>query len=462
MYEVVTPWRPSKGAIAQMAKLPVSASPGDSETGPLQGSSRMRATWYWHEDTSRLSSHNPNMIKAPAWVQYAGSVATELEAAMTKFQHDPARFRYHNTDLTDRISTTGTEAKAHGEGTGCKYKIDFQRMLQVNMTSGYERPVLREMSVIEPTVIQLDSAKAPTLGKPARLNSDDSVHDDDTNLADQPLLELMNGQLIQVQKRRSDGVWYGSVLFATGSAKRTMNKAGWFPMQHLAEASTAMVSTFRASLGSAGAAQLAPPPTWADQVNQTSVAKFPVSLTSREGQALSAKFMSTMRSSRVSIRSITRIQNVSMWQSYAVKRIGVMKRDTGTQYDSSRLERVYLFHGTSQDTADKIMQQGFNRSFCGKNATAYGKGVYFARDAAYSSSRTYSVPDSRGVQRMFMVRVTVGEFCRGNSGQIAPDVLDPSTNTLYDTTVDNLHDPSIFVTYHDAQAYPEYMIEFTS
>jgi hypothetical protein len=33
--------------------------------------------------------------------------------------------------------------------------------------------------------------------------------------------------------------------------------------------------------------------------------------------------------------------------------------------------------------------QGFNRSFAGQNATAYGKGVYFAVNASYSAGSTY-------------------------------------------------------------------------
>lgn len=37
---------------------------------------------------------------------------------------------------------------------------------------------------------------------------------------------------------------------------------------------------------------------------------------------------------------------------------------------------------------------------------------------------------------------------------------DPATHSLYDTTVDALTNPSIYVTYHDAQAYPEYLITF--
>ena len=48
--------------------------------------------------------------------------------------------------------------------------------------------------------------------------------------------------------------------------------------------------------------------------------------------------------------------------------------------------------GTNVEVVQKLMQQGFNRSFCGKNATVYGKGVYFARDAEYSAHAIYAVP----------------------------------------------------------------------
>ena len=51
------------------------------------------------------------------------------------------------------------------------------------------------------------------------------------------------------------------------------------------------------------------------------------------------------------------------------------------------------------------MQQGFNRSFCGKHNTLYGKGVYFARDASYSTYPLYCTPDAKDIQTVFLVRV---------------------------------------------------------
>ena len=141
-------------------------------------------------------------------------------------------------------------------------------------------------------------------------------------------------------------------------------------------------------------------------------------------------------------------------------RQSVLEREAGdnTSAVEARFERRWLFHGTEEGTVDKIIQQGFNRSFCGKNMTKYGKGVYFARDASYSSSPQYSVPNALGMQHMFLCRVVVGEYCKGVKDALTPAVRDGSL--LFDTTVDKMANPSIYVTYNDAQAYPEYLVRF--
>ena len=61
---------------------------------------------------------------------------------------------------------------------------------------------------------------------------------------------------------------------------------------------------------------------------------------------------------------------------------------------------------------------------------------------------------------MLACSVVVGEFCRGKKDARTPDLRDATKNILYDSTVDTLSNPSIYVTYHDAQAYPEYLIVF--
>ena len=106
-------------------------------------------------------------------------------------------------------------------------------------------------------------------------------------------------------------------------------------------------------------------------------------------------FMSTMANQNIEIVRVDRVQNLAMWQSYVVKRQTICNREKGTPGDEklidddallARVERRWLWHGTKSDLLEKILQQGFNRSFCGRNATVFGKGVYFARDASYSAS----------------------------------------------------------------------------
>ena len=181
---------------------------------------------------------------------------------------------------------------------------------------------------------------------------------------------------------------------------------------------------------------------------------------SKEQEAVVAAFLETMPANQVvSVVKVERVQNSTLWEQYAAKRRTMMQR----QGAKDRYERWWLFHGTGEDTVLKIVAQGFNRNFgfkeINENAlTMYGKGVYFAVDASYSSSHRYSKPNGAGEQQMFACRVLVGEYCQGKQDQPTPDVRHGTD--LYDSTVDDVNKPEIFVAYHDAQAYPEYLITF--
>lgn len=92
---------------------------------------------------------------------------------------------------------------------------------------------------------------------------------------------------------------------------------------------------------------------------------------------------------------------------------------------------------------------------------AFGKGTYFAVNANYSASDTYSSPDPRGRKHMYYVRVLTGKYTQGNSSLIVPPSRDPQNPTdQYDTVTDNAKNPTIFVVFYDYQAYPEYLITF--
>ena len=167
-----------------------------------------------------------------------------------------------------------------------------------------------------------------------------------------------------------------------------------------------------------------------------------------------AIFHTTCRKDEWLIVKVERVQNLQQWQLYQAHKVMVESRRHGNDANEKR-----LFHGTERDTIPKINRNSFNRSFCGKNATAYGKGVYFAVDASYSIDDTYSRPDSQGNKYMYLARVVVGDFCVGNDTMKVPPPLPGTSNLLlYDSTVNRLDQPAMHVIYHDAQAYPEYLI----
>ena len=89
-------------------------------------------------------------------------------------------------------------------------------------------------------------------------------------------------------------------------------------------------------------------------------------------------------------------------------------------------------------------------------ATAYGVGVYFATASSYSTG--YTSQDSSGTRHMIQARVLVGEYTTGNSGMRALPVR--SGTRTYDSAVNSTSNPTMYIIFHDAQAYPEYIISF--
>uniref|UniRef100_A0A8C5MXR2 Poly [ADP-ribose] polymerase n=1 Tax=Leptobrachium leishanense TaxID=445787 RepID=A0A8C5MXR2_9ANUR len=153
---------------------------------------------------------------------------------------------------------------------------------------------------------------------------------------------------------------------------------------------------------------------------------------------------------------IKRIQNVGLWQKYSFNKFIVDQ-----QYPGQKNEK-HLYHGTDYSTAEKISLHGFNRAFCGKHGVSYGKGTYFAKDASYSCDDRYSVKDQNGEKHVYQAAVITGKWCQSDPIYVEPPPTAEDPKVLYNTTVDNVKYPTIFVVYHDNCVYPEYMITFTS
>ncbi|XP_026707999.1 poly [ADP-ribose] polymerase 14-like [Athene cunicularia] len=156
------------------------------------------------------------------------------------------------------------------------------------------------------------------------------------------------------------------------------------------------------------------------------------------------------------IEKIERIQNLFLWQTYQIKKTSLC-----TKNKNQDIEKL-LFHGTSASSLTTINCSGFNRGFAGKNAAVIGNGTYFAVDASYSAQDTYAIPDMNGRKYMYLARVLTGQYCVGRQGLITPPPKNPADPTdLYDSVVDDVTNPTMFVIFNDIQAYPQYLITFT-
>lgn len=481
------------------------SEPGSVETNHVQ----VAASWYWQEDSEHIAQHNPTDVLQPGnWVSYAGSVCTELEAGYTSFVnagsstnvHIPQRTR--SIEVSDRIGSTGTEQKAHNQQTGMVFLIDYEAMTQTNASSNFVRKIQRVTDLEKdggkrgpgsPTPVQSQGEMAKRGGRrsaaaktkeaaaaaAARTRKavacTTGVHNSKlmslpSDIADQDSLILRERQLLQVSKQRPDGWAFGTVVYDEVDrpplgVPGLSTQAGWFPLDMTTVANSQQLKALQEKMGGEAADALALPPTWSPMRDSMTadMVELPEGVEKSRVQEYFLSKLGNYRSHARVVR-VKRVQNVSMWQSYAVKRRLVVEREERSMGKAdagdtlSTIERAWLFHGTTEDIMPKITQQGFNRSFCGRNATMFGKGVYFARDSEYSARPQYAEPNAAGVQHMFLVRVVVGEYCMGVRDALTPEVR--TGHLLYDSTVNDMHNPSIFVTYHDAQAYPEYMVEF--
>ncbi|XP_023192014.1 poly [ADP-ribose] polymerase 14-like isoform X2 [Xiphophorus maculatus] len=154
------------------------------------------------------------------------------------------------------------------------------------------------------------------------------------------------------------------------------------------------------------------------------------------------------------VTKIERIQNPGLWKSLQIKKQEMELRNNHQNNDKR------LFHGTTEDTVPIINESGFNRSYAGKNAACYGNGSYFAVKADYSAQDMYSRPNANGEKFMYVCRVLTGDYTKGKPEMVAPPTKGGSGVHMYDSVVDDMATPSMFVVFHDTQAYPEYLINF--
>ncbi|CAH2247340.1 TCDD-inducible poly [ADP-ribose] polymerase [Pelobates cultripes] len=199
------------------------------------------------------------------------------------------------------------------------------------------------------------------------------------------------------------------------------------------------------------------PETWIPMDSAQEFIQVPMSKEDKSYRTVYALFHKSVPETKFQIVKILRVQNLFLWEKYKRKKEFMTRKMTGL--DKIMNER-HLFHGTSQDVVDGICKHNFDPRVCGKHATMFGQGSYFARKASYSHS--FSKRSPKGVHYMFLAKVLTGRYVVGNHTMRRPPPLNPAsiTSDLYDSCVDNFFDPQIFVIFNDDQSYPYFIIQY--
>ncbi|XP_034267475.1 uncharacterized protein LOC117662262 [Pantherophis guttatus] len=188
-------------------------------------------------------------------------------------------------------------------------------------------------------------------------------------------------------------------------------------------------------------------PFW-EAMDECLVKKVELQSYSKEYQDVMRNFNKTAGNYKV-VR-VERIQNRYLWVSYCWKKSWMEKRNPeGTQNE------LILYHGTVPENCSSVCEIGFKNAF--RKQCIYGQGIYFS--AVAGRSVFYAKPDHQGLRYIFQARVLTGEYDCGSVNMVLPPMKEEG-NGRYDSLVDVLHNPNIFVIFFDDHAYPEYLITF--
>ncbi|XP_064198527.1 protein mono-ADP-ribosyltransferase PARP11-like isoform X2 [Anguilla rostrata] len=148
------------------------------------------------------------------------------------------------------------------------------------------------------------------------------------------------------------------------------------------------------------------------------------------------------------IRSIKRIQNLKLWESFCRKKAQL------TLIKQMPIDERRLFHGTAHTNIWSICAANFDLKFVGRHGSVSGKGIYFAKYASISSAYCHVPVNSDGIlpsRTMILARVLVGEYTQGHSGMHQTPPKDTTMTSFYDSCVDYVSNPNVFVVFDSNQ-----------
>ena len=92
-------------------------------------------------------------------------------------------------------------------------------------------------------------------------------------------------------------------------------------------------------------------------------------------------------------------------------------------------------------------------------------GIYFSRDASYAHKFAEDVEENGLGLKILVTRILSGLYTKGTPGMREAPLKEKSIKVSgedcrYDSCVDNVENPKVYVIYEHSQCYPEFIIEY--
>ncbi|XP_048463835.1 protein mono-ADP-ribosyltransferase PARP12-like [Rhincodon typus] len=175
---------------------------------------------------------------------------------------------------------------------------------------------------------------------------------------------------------------------------------------------------------------------------------------SNEYKKIQSLFENSMKPGN--IQKIDRIQNLGLWEIFQWQKEQIKKKN-----HADADERLLFHEVTDHSIIDAICYQNFDWGSFTQSGTSYGKGTYFAVKASNANFDLYS-DSTANFKIMFLARVLVGKFIKGQPSYDRPPSQDVTSFKPYDSCVDCVDNPSLFVIFEKYHIYPEYVIQFSN
>ncbi|XP_015284488.1 PREDICTED: poly [ADP-ribose] polymerase 9 [Gekko japonicus] len=117
-----------------------------------------------------------------------------------------------------------------------------------------------------------------------------------------------------------------------------------------------------------------------------------------------------------------------------------------------------LYHRVPAQYCSLVCKTGFQTTYSSSQDQKYGAGIYFNKNPRNLVADTREKCEMDHLLCAFEAEVVTGLYTRGNQSYVVPPLINASGMKLYDSVVDDIRNPEIFVIFNRKQALPLYLL----